>query len=221
MKRGSIIIIGGEKGGVGKSTLVSNIATEIARQGGSVNIADCEKRQNTIMNWIFRRNEQIDAGEKIPLIQGQVLQGKIRDVLIDLAQRYDSIVIDVSGSDTSEQRTALSVADIFIAPLRPSQNDLETVKRVSDFVEGAKDSGNTKLKAFALLNVAPTNPSIDEVKEAQSALSVYKENLPLLSTIIYDRKIYRDAFVEGKGVVEMKNEKAIQEIQNLVEELFV
>jgi chromosome partitioning protein len=172
------------------------------------------------MNWIFRRNEQIDAGEKIPLIQGQILQGKIRDVLIDLAQRYDSIVIDVSGSDTSEQRTALSVADIFIAPLRPSQNDLETVKRVSDFVEGAKESGNTKLKAFALLNVAPTNPSIDEVKEAQSALSVYKDILPLLSTIIYDRKIYRDAFVEGKGVVEMKNEKAIQEIENLVEELF-
>jgi chromosome partitioning protein len=38
--------------------------------------------------------------------------------------------------------------------------------------------------------------------------------------IIHERKVYRDAIADGKGVVEYDNPKAIQEIDLLAKEIF-
>ena len=43
--------------------------------------------------------------------------------------------------------------------------------------------------------------------------------MPLLNTLIYDRKNYRDALALGRGVIEMDNEKAKFEIESLMKEL--
>lgn len=40
-----------------------------------------------------------------------------------------------------------------------------------------------------------------------------------MNTVVRDRKVYRDCMAEGKGVVEMDNLKAKNEIQCLVKEL--
>lgn len=40
-----------------------------------------------------------------------------------------------------------------------------------------------------------------------------------MSTVVRDRKVYRDCMSEGRGVVEMDNSKAKAEIQCLVKEL--
>jgi chromosome partitioning protein len=55
--------------------------------------------------------------------------------------------------------------------------------------------------------------------DAQDMLQNF-ENLGLAAkTIIRERKVYRDAIVEGKGVLEMANPKANNEIKSLVEEV--
>jgi len=49
------------------------------------------------------------------------------------------------------------------------------------------------------------------------------EELPefrLSQVVIRERKVYRDAMAEGKGVVEMDNEKASDEINRLASEIF-
>jgi len=66
--------------------------------------------------------------------------------------------------------------------------------------------------------MAPSNPMVNEAKEAQAYLSDYPD-IKLLKTIIRDRKVYRDAMSEGLGVVEMKNAKAKAEVQLLVNEV--
>jgi chromosome partitioning protein len=70
-----------------------------------------------------------------------------------------------------------------------------------------------------LLTMASTNPVVQEVNEACEYLKDYPE-IRLLKTIISDRKVYRDAMSEGKGVVELDNQKAADEIQSLVNEVF-
>ena len=40
-----------------------------------------------------------------------------------------------------------------------------------------------------------------------------------LSTVIHDRKIYRDVLADGKGVIEANNAKASNEFKALMQEL--
>ena len=66
----------------------------------------------------------------------------------------------------------------------------------------------------------PTNPVINEAQEAKDMLGELKYLSSLASTHIRDRKVYRDAFIEGRGVVEMNNPKATQELTQLYKEIF-
>lgn len=40
-----------------------------------------------------------------------------------------------------------------------------------------------------------------------------------LTSVIYDRKVYRDSIGEGKAVVESNNAKAVAEFEQLMQEL--
>jgi chromosome partitioning protein len=89
--------------------------------------------------------------------------------------------------------------------------------QLQEVIQLSKDY-NPNLKVSAMLTLAPTNPSIREIEEAQDYISDYQD-IQLLSSIIRDRKVYRDAMGLGKGVVEMDNDKAKFEINQLWEEL--
>ncbi|BAE73894.1 Chromosome-partitioning ATPase Soj [Sodalis glossinidius str. 'morsitans'] len=207
-----IILIGSQKGGCGKSTTCVNIASELVRQGKDVVLVDAD-RQGTSSTWISDRNS---AGE-LDTIHSIQKFDNIRETLLDLKARYDYVVVDTAGRDSREVRTGMTAADIILVPFRPSQPDLDTLPRMNEIIAEAQDI-NPVLRAVAMLTMAPTNPVINETAEARAYLRDYPQ-LKLLSTVIRDRKIYRDGMSEGKGVVEMNNSKAKAELQCLVKEL--
>ena len=78
---------------------------------------------------------------------------------------------------------------------------------------------NPKLLAFTMISMAPTNHVLKEDQEAILLLS--KLNIAKTSNvIIHERKVYRDAIADGKGVMEYDNIKAKNEIMQLFEEIF-
>ena len=89
---------------------------------------------------------------------------------------------------------------------------------ICNLVEVAKDF-NESLVSKIVISCAPNHVLIHEVEDAQNLISEFAEYLQLLETIIRDRKTYRDALLQGMGVVELDNKKAITEIQNLVNEI--
>ena len=108
-------------------------------------------------------------------------------------------------------------ADVLYIPIKASQADLETLPVVDELVSLSRGM-NPGLQARTLLCMAPTNERIKEVDDAQALLTDFPE-LPLSGCIIRERKIYRDALLLGKGVVEMKNGDARAEIQLLGQEI--
>ncbi|WP_174888687.1 AAA family ATPase [Candidatus Williamhamiltonella defendens] len=209
-----IILIGSQKGGCGKSTICVNICSELACRKKDVVLVDSD-RQGTSSNWLSDRN----SISKLPTVHSLQKFDNIRDTLIDLKKRYEYVVVDTAGRDSRELRTGMTSSDIMIVPFRPSQPDLDTLPRLTEIMTEAKDL-NPKLRAVAILTLAPTNPVINETNEAKEYLKDFPE-LELMKTIIRDRKVYRDAMSEGKGVVEMDNLKAKKEIQSLVKELLL
>jgi chromosome partitioning protein len=207
-----IILIGSQKGGCGKSTIAINIAAELVLQGKDVVLVDSD-RQGTAAHWISDRNSHAE----ITTIHCIQKFDNIRDTLLDLDKRYDYVVVDTAGRDSRELRTGMTAADILLVPFRPSQPDLDTLPRLTEIMTEARDL-NPRLKAIAMLTLAPTNPIINEINEAKDYLKDFPE-LNLMSTVVRDRKVYRDCMSEGRGVVEMTNPKAKEEIQSLVQEL--
>ncbi|MDC0865288.1 division plane positioning ATPase MipZ [Rickettsiaceae bacterium] len=216
--RGQILIIGGEKGGVGKSTITTNLAVELSIRGADVIIIDTDP-QKTSVNWIDRRSDLIDGNSTfVNKVTGVSKCGNIKDIIQDFVYRYDVVLIDGAGRDSQALRTGLTVADKFFCPIRASQADLETLPHVCSIITMAKDF-NENLKSMAVISCAPTNPQVNEAQEAQELLSSFSDHLGLVNTFIRERKVYRDAMLEGKGVVEMNNEKAKIEFKKFVDEI--
>jgi len=208
-----IILVGSQKGGCGKSTIATNIAAALAVQGKDVMLVDAD-RQGSSSNWFLDRSENEDLA---PVHSVQKLDD-VRISVLDLSKRYEYVIIDAAGRDSQELRTAMIVADVFIMPVRPSQFDLDTVPKMREIYNDAKIL-NSKLNFFAAITMGPTNPIVNESKDAQEFFKNYPE-ITLLETIIRERKVYRDAISGvGKGVVELDNAKAKKEINDLVKEV--
>ena len=211
-----IILIGGEKGGTGKTTLVTNLAAMRRNQDGDVLVIDTDK-QGSASYWAATR-ESNDQMRRVPSIQkfGKAIASEIRD----LAARYQDIIIDAGGRDSIELRAAMTVVEKLIIPIQASQFDVWTLGAMSDLVNQAI-AFNEGLKTFIILNRASTNPSVSETAEAKEVLEDF-ENLMLLKTVIHDRIAYRKAAKSGLSVVELqpKEVKAAKEMTSLYKEVF-
>ena len=208
-----IVLIGSQKGGCGKSTITVNFCAKFAVNGIRVVLVDAD-RQGTSSNWASDRLEDL-VSSRVDCIQRH---GNISDTLVELKAGYEHVIVDIGARDNAELRTGMSVADMLIVPLRPSQPDLDTLSNLSKVIVRAKEL-NPELRIHALLTMTSTNPRVREIEEAQDYLKDYPDIQALRSTI-KDRKVYRDAMGEGLGVVEMNNPKAKAEIEHLMEELF-
>lgn len=209
-----IVMIGGIKGGTGKSTLATNLAVYLANRGGDVLLLDVDP-QASAYKWALRRQEtQPDA----PSVKTAQASGRVFDVIRDVANRYEHIVIDSGGHASDAMKSAMLAAHKVYVPLRPSQADLETVGEMTGILADVR-ALNGALQAFFLLSMVSTNPAVNEAQEARETLLAVPD-LILSKHVIRDQKIYRDAFFEGVGVTEMTTNKGTPEVQLLAQEIF-
>lgn len=214
MERAQIIVIGGEKGGVGKSTITTNVAVEMVSQGARLMLIDSDP-QKTSLNWIDRRNELNPTFSKI---FGVSKEGNVREIIKELSINYDIILLDASGRDSKSLRTALTICDKFYCPIKPSQADLETLPHVCELISASSDI-NDKLKSYAIISMASPNYRTNDHTEASSSINDLNNYLKLSKSVIMERKVYKDALLQGKGVTELQNNKASLEIKKLVQEI--
>lgn len=205
------VLIGHAKGGVGKSTVATNLAVALAHQGRDVLLVDAD-RQCTSTMWAHER-AQSNAAIQVPAVQ---VSGDVRPALQDLGRRYDDLIVDVSGRDSTELRTAMIVANVLLVPTRPSQADLWVLQQLSEMVSDVQVL-NESLQTRAVINMAPHNTA--EGKEARHMFDDFPM-FRLTETVLYDRKVYREAMTAGAGVIELGNAKAAAEMTALAGEFF-
>ncbi len=210
-----IILIGGEKGGTGKTTLATNLAATSAINGDDVLLVDTDP-QRTASFWSLTRDEK-NIMPRVTTIQKF---DNVKKEIFALKNKFDHIFIDAGGRDSLELRTALLVADKAFFPLRASQFDLWTLAKINNHVGDAR-AINENLRAFVLINQASPNPSVKEGEDASIYLEEFDE-LNRINTVIAERIAYRKAAINGECVQELSPEdkKASAEILSLYEEVF-
>lgn len=208
-----ILLLGGEKGGTGKSTISVNLAVWLAGQGKDVILIDTD-RQRTSSHFIDRRNEL----GNMPKVHCAEKYGNVYDTVKDMSSRYEYVLVDAGGRDSEELRTAMVVANKLYVPLKASQPDLETSVHMNELVKLARGL-NQQLMAHLVISMGSTHPAVHEDQEATEILAELPE-FAMSSVVIRERKAYRDAMAEGRGVMELDNEKAFDEIDTLAKEIF-
>jgi len=211
-----IILIGGEKGGTGKTTLAVNLAVLNAAAGKDVLLVDTDP-QGSANFWSEIRSESSIE----PSIQCVQKSGKaLAKQLVDLHKRYENIIVDAGGRDSVELRAAMAVADRAFIPVQASQFDMWTVTRMSEVVEQVS-AINPDLDAWLIINRAPTNPSVNEAEEAAEYVADF-DNLKLCPVVMRERITYRKAAPDGLAITELtkRDQKAISELNDLYSEVF-
>jgi chromosome partitioning protein len=211
-----ILLIGGEKGGTGKTTLALNLAVLCALDNKDVLFLDTD-RQGSANIWATTRAKE-KLGPTITCISkfGEGLAEEVSR----LASKFDDIIIDAGGRDTVELRQAMLAAEKQLIPARPSQFDIESLGKMDSLVRDCRGF-NPRLQALVVINCAPTNPNMSDVEDMSDVLEDLSA-LTLLSSVVRDRVAFRRSIVDGKGVVEMTpgDEKAVFEITKLYKEVF-
>ncbi|MCE0923297.1 AAA family ATPase [Pseudomonas alloputida] len=216
----AIFLLGNTKGGVGKTTSCVQVATGRARQGKDVLVVNGD-RQASLTNAIARR----DAAGITPGITLVTYPDgeQLRVQVLRQRDKYDDVIIDAGGRDSSALRHAMMIADAMLIPVAPGDFELDALEDelvpLIDDIQALR--GDNPLPIYAFLNMAEPNKLSADNLAARRAI----ENTPqlrLLDLNVVDRKAIASASARGLAVHEMKprDPKAVKEIDALLKVIF-
>ncbi|PLL45346.1 plasmid stability protein, partial [Klebsiella pneumoniae] len=105
-----LIIVGGTKGGPGKSTIAQQVAACLQlKKKKKVHVTDIDI-QRTTTTWCEDRR----SNKKLELLPFAFVGNEIIKHLQSLNGRYEYIVVDAGGFDSEIQREAMLIADAIL-----------------------------------------------------------------------------------------------------------
>lgn len=197
-----IIAIVSQKGGAGKTTVATNLATVGVKNGLSVHLIDLDP-QASATNWHLAR----DADDiELTVCHPPMLAKTVDKINIMTSKGSENlIIIDTPPHNSTAAANAVKVADMVLIPVRPSSFDLSAIQDTVDLIE------QNKTPFAAIINAVPANSKVEEA--AIEFLHEYGVEHVIGS--LGQRMAFQHATADGKGVVEIENGKSAQEVNNL------
>lgn len=206
-----IFTVGGIKGGSGKSTIATNLTIWLVKQGFDVLLVDADE-QGTATKFTRWRESNTDGNSGYTATT--LIGDTVRQQVTKFKPKFDHIVIDTGGRDTTSQRAALLVSDVLLVPFNPRSFDLWTISDIEHLVKEVRSLRTSHLYAFSILNRA--DPKGADNRESAELLSE-SEVIEYVGPPIVSRKSFSNAASVGLGVIEWEplDQKAISEVDLL------
>ncbi len=157
-----IVVVANPKGGVGKSTLSTNVAGYFARQGHSVMLGDADRQQSSAL-WLKLRP---------PTARPIQTWDISKDLVGRPPKDVTHVVLDTpAGLHGSRLKDVLKVADKVLVPLQPSIFDMYATRAFLD--ELAESSRASKVQVGLVgMRVDMRTISADKLREFVIALGL-------------------------------------------------
>ncbi len=213
----AVISILNSKGGVGKTTLATNLSGGLAARGLGVLLVDSDP-QGTSTDWGWVRESERLVGPEIRELSTLRSIGGVEKE----KKHFDHVVIDGSARLEELSIAAIKLSDVIIIPIRPSAADFWAVRSLWRLVQKRQAwlqrtyGGIKKLRcALCVAQQVYGSRLAQDVGAAAADLGI-----PMLSTRMGHRVAYAAALQEGKTVPEYDPAgRAAEEIAALTSEI--
>lgn len=206
---GKIITIAHQKGGVGKSTVASNLAVEFSKKY-QTSVLDLDV-QRSLSAFAASRREDMGKINVLPYPSSSADLMAVID-----AHTTGVLLIDTAGYDIDIQRIAMFGSDLIITPVSDSPTELHGLSVFAKAVAAVRASGSD-LKASILLNrVHPfAGKSLDEL--LTDIVNSSPDEFEAMGAVLRDRKAFKEAYFYGMSVKEYEpNGSAAKELDLLL-----
>ena len=195
------ILVTNAKGGCGKTTITTNIASHYARQGRNVRLFDHDT-QGSSLAWIRRRTDELPeiAGVDASKNADHRLT---RSWQLRVPPETDVAIIDSpAGADIFELAALLQQHDSVLIPVLPSPIDIHAT---AHFIKALLTTGGARRKMVRLAVVA-NRVRKNTLMYHSLERFLFSLNIPFISSL-RDTQLYARAIEEGIGVQEVQTSR--------------
>jgi chromosome partitioning protein len=188
----SILVIN-SKGGCGKSTIATNLASAFAGGGLTTALADSD-RQRSSLRWTKARPSRVAT------VHGIDWTRRIDDAPANVSR----LIIDAQAAlRPNDVRDLVRLADVVIVPVLPSTFDIEATRRFVRKLEKLKPIRKRK-KTFGVVcnRVQPRSRSLSSLEDFVAGTD--SDDLGR----IRDRALYPELVTKGLGLFDVENKRA-------------
>lgn len=198
MKKAKVISILNHKGGVGKSTISTNMAGYFANKGHKVMIGDFDVQQSS-QNWLSQRPKNLAPINSWEIVNGQLASPN---------SEMDYIIVDSpAGIRAGSLKKLVSMSDKVIVPLKPGFFDILSTE---SFLEEIVEVINEQKKETDLCLIGNM---VDMRTKASEQLAKFIESCGLNNpTMIRQAQIYVHLAAHGLTIFDSKSDLFAKEI---------
>jgi len=177
------------KGGCGKSTLATNIASYFATQGAAVALADYDPQRSSL-DWLARRPEN-----RAPIAGVAGFEDGLRHA----PRNADFLIIDAPArSHGAELLDLVKHAETIVVPVLPSTIDMQATTTFLEELRGVGKIARKQAKIAAVANRVRDNTLIfDDLDEYLT-----KAKIPYVAAL-REAQNYVRAYTRGLGIFEL------------------
>ncbi len=200
----AVVVVANPKGGVGKSTLATNIAGHFARQGHAVMLGDADRQQSSRL-WLGLRPERAR-----PIATWDISA----DLIAKPPKGTTHVVLDTpAGLHGWRFNDVLRMADKIIVPLQPSVFDIFATRDFLDQLAAHRHGGKAQIGIVGM-RVDARTIAADKLREFVSSL-----DLPVLG-FLRDTQNYVHLAAQGLTLFDVapsRVEKDLEQWQAICE----
>ena len=194
------------KGGAGRSTVSTNLAGELSKQGKTV-LIDCDMPQGTSASWFAVRQQAGKAGN---LIADTATNHRELVAKVEQHQDADYIVLDGPPRIAELTRAILVLADLCLIPVGASAAEIWATNDLLALIEEAR-----KVKPINARMIWTRYRPHTRLAQDLSEMAAKELGLAALDIKLGMRVAYMEALGEGLTVAELSEPSARAEVKFL------
>jgi chromosome partitioning protein len=199
-----VIAVSSPKGGAGKTTAVTVLATILAERGAPVTVIDADPNKN-VVDW-----SKLPGKPPSLDVVGEVSEETIVDQIEAASGKASFVIVDLEGTASLMVSYAISMSDFVVIPVQGSQLDAKQAARQMKLIKAQERIAGRAIP-FAVL-FTRTNPAIQPKTQRFIEGRFAELTVPMFATKLYDREAFRAIFSYGGTVAGLKD-KGVSNIQ--------
>lgn len=205
-----IITVAHQKGGVGKSTISTNLRGYFSGGGYKTALVDIDP-QGSLTKLIQTFSDQEGREPEHVFTRGNF---KNYSELLSMLESYDIVVIDTPPYLSKELEDVLEITNMVLVPCKASPLDYLAIGDTLDLIREVKARRPELLTAVVLTMVISGTDFTTNIRK-----ELEKTEFPILRTEIGNRVAYMRSLLSSNSVLGDENRKAWEEIESLGKEL--